>query len=134
MAGTRVHREHHLHLPQPPVSLRADLDDALRLVRAVTAGHRELKKQMTELQRLVSRALGEQERNHTMEDHEIARRHTYSPPDADRVKVHESINNKMLEVAHWLNEMLPEGRNKSLALTHLEDVQMRANKAVATDS
>lgn len=69
-----------------------------------------------------------------MDPAEIERRHTYSPPDAERVKVHEAINRKVIEVAQWLNEILPEGRNKSLALTHLEDVQMRANKAVATDS
>jgi len=34
-------------------------------------------------------------------------------------------------VAHDLIELCPEGRDLSLALTHLEDVRMRANKAIA---
>jgi hypothetical protein len=67
-----------------------------------------------------------------MEHDEIERRFTYQRPDEHRAKLHEQVNEKMKDVAHWLNDLLPEGREKSLAITHLEDVRMRANQAIAT--
>jgi len=63
---------------------------------------------------------------------EIDRRFTYSKPDAERAVLHEQVTERTRNLAHWLNDVLPEGREKSLAITHLEDVRMRANQAIAT--
>lgn len=37
------------------------------------------------------------------------------------------------EYATWLDQKLPDGRNKSLALTALEECSMWAHKALAND-
>jgi hypothetical protein len=63
---------------------------------------------------------------------EIDRRFTYSKPYAERAVLHEQVTERTRNLAHWLNDVLPEGREKSLAITHLEDVRMRANQAIAT--
>jgi hypothetical protein len=55
---------------------------------------------------------------------EVERRFTYRTPDATRTIQHEAING-------W-NDILPEGREKSLALTALQEARMWANAAIAT--
>jgi hypothetical protein len=42
-------------------------------------------------------------------------------------------NDLTFELAVKLTNLLPEGRNLSLVLTHLEDARMRANAAIACD-
>lgn len=65
---------------------------------------------------------------------ELDRRFIYSKPDGARILKHEEITNMCLELAKKLTYLLPDGRNLTLALTHLEDVRMRANAALATES
>jgi hypothetical protein len=40
------------------------------------------------------------------------------------------INANIIELAAAIDELVPHTRNKSLALTALEDVSMRANRAI----
>lgn len=63
---------------------------------------------------------------------EIKRRFTYLPPtDVTRPK-HEAVNAETLALAHSLDELLPEGREKALALTALQEVRLWSNAAIAT--
>lgn len=65
-------------------------------------------------------------------DPELENQFNYHAPDTTAVKIHEQINARTKELAYWIKLNLPPGRNRSLAITHLEDVRMRANAAVAT--
>jgi hypothetical protein len=68
-------------------------------------------------------------------DEELVNRFTYHrPPDQTRVDAHTKVSDLTYALAHALVRLLPEGRNLSLALTHLEDVRMRGNAALACDS
>lgn len=44
---------------------------------------------------------------------------------------HATVRLKCFELATELNELLPESREKSLAITHLEEVMFWANAAIA---
>lgn len=65
---------------------------------------------------------------------DLDRRFRYSKPDADKATKHTEVNELTLELAKKLCDLCPDGRNLALALTHLEDVRMRANAAIATES
>lgn len=62
---------------------------------------------------------------------EIDRRFSYHAPTETTRVYHEIVGELILKLAHQLDEILPAGREKSLVLTHLEDVRMRANQAIA---
>lgn len=47
---------------------------------------------------------------------------------------HTSVRQNCRQLADFLNDRLPEGREKSLAITHLEDVMMWSNAALARNS
>lgn len=59
---------------------------------------------------------------------------SYHAPDAGKVVIHESIREMCRNLALELNQMLPEGREKSLAITHLEEVMMWANASIARNT
>lgn len=63
---------------------------------------------------------------------EIDRRFTFRAPTDETRPKHEAVNSLMLVVAHELDRLLPDGREKALAITALEEVRMRANQAIAT--
>lgn len=44
---------------------------------------------------------------------------------------HTSVRQNCLQLALFLNEKLPEGREKALAITHLEEVMLWGNAAIA---
>lgn len=68
-------------------------------------------------------------------DAELENRFTYhAPPNQERIDAHAQVSTWCLDLARWLRDSCPEGRNLALALTHLEDVRMRANAALACDS
>lgn len=51
------------------------------------------------------------------------------PTDQQRLSVAE-LRDLIVDLATAIEDRVPEGRNKSLALTALEDVQMRANRGI----
>ena len=65
---------------------------------------------------------------------EMDRRFKYVAPDDDRRKRHEAVGAHTLELAVKLLTFCPNpSRELSLALTHLEQVRMYANMAIATN-
>ena len=68
-------------------------------------------------------------------DEELQHWFTYHPPpNEDRIRAHARVSELTCALAMELTAMCPAGRNLSLALTHLEDVRMRANVSLACDS
>jgi hypothetical protein len=67
-----------------------------------------------------------------MEQQDLVNRFNYHPPlTEDRRETHATIRSELLDVAEWLNEQLPDGREKSLAVTKLEEAMFWANAALA---
>jgi len=63
---------------------------------------------------------------------ELAQRHAYhAPTTAAIVSLHEQVRERTRELATWLNEVLPESREKSLALTDVDNAMLHANACVA---
>lgn len=67
-------------------------------------------------------------------DAELDNRFRYHAPTPEKIKAHAQVTELTLALAKTLRDLLPEGRNLALTLTHLEDVRMRANMAIACDS
>lgn len=66
-----------------------------------------------------------------MDPDDIARRFNSHPADTERARTHEYIRGECLSLAWTLNETVPEGREKALAITNLEQVMFWANAAIA---
>lgn len=64
-------------------------------------------------------------------DAELTNRFVYHPPNEERRVKHQRVTDATLALAKEIRDLCPEGRQLSLALTHLEDVRMRANAAIA---
>lgn len=63
---------------------------------------------------------------------DIDDRFRFHPADTDdKRKAHEYVRETLRVVAHRLDEELPAGREKSLALTKLEEAMFWANAAIA---
>lgn len=63
---------------------------------------------------------------------DLDNRFAYHPPKDDATReAHERVRTLCRALAEELNRMLPEGREKSLAVTHLEEVAMWSNAAIA---
>lgn len=62
---------------------------------------------------------------------EIDKRFDHHPPTPDKAVVHEAARKHMKASADFLNSLLPESREKSLAFTALEEALMWANAAIA---
>ncbi len=63
---------------------------------------------------------------------DIANRFQYHPADSDaRKNAHEGVRIDCRTLADQLNDVLPEGREKALAMTKLEEVMFWANAAIA---
>lgn len=66
-----------------------------------------------------------------MKIEDINNRFVYHAPDEDDVSDHEEVRAECRSLALHLNLILPDGREKSLALTHLEEVMFWSNAAIA---
>jgi len=67
----------------------------------------------------------------TMDRKEIDIRFTYHPPKGDQATRYEQIRDVAKLLAHRINVMCPDSREKSLAITSLEEAVMWANSAIA---
>lgn len=67
-----------------------------------------------------------------MDRADLTHRFAYHPPAGDETRrAHEEVRELCGDLAQELNERLPEGREKSLAITHLEETLMWSNAAIA---
>lgn len=55
----------------------------------------------------------------------------YHSPKADQPARYEALRNKAKELAELINELCPDSREKSLAITNLEQCSMWANAGIA---
>lgn len=58
-------------------------------------------------------------------------RFTYHSPNAEQATKYPMIRTKAKEMAYLIEELVPEGRERSLALTKLEEVMMWANAGIS---
>jgi hypothetical protein len=63
---------------------------------------------------------------------DLAWRFEYHPPttEAER-EAHQEVRNQLLELAQDLEALLPDGREKALTITKLEEAMFWANAAIA---
>lgn len=66
-----------------------------------------------------------------MDHTDIENRFKFHPADKEKGRRHEFVRNQCLILAQDLNDELPPGREKSLAITKLEEVMFWANAAIA---
>lgn len=67
-----------------------------------------------------------------MDQTDIDNRFKFHPADTpEKQEAHERVRSYCRELAQTLNAELPEGREKSLAITHLEETMMWSNAAIA---
>lgn len=67
-----------------------------------------------------------------MDAADIEHRFRYHPPKDDHARwAHGQVRDVCLAVAKALNDLCPDGREKSLAITHLEEAMYWANGAIA---
>jgi hypothetical protein len=64
---------------------------------------------------------------------DLEKRFTYHPPTDAKVQIHQGIREELLATAESIGILLPEGREKSLFLTKLEEAMFWANAAVARE-
>jgi hypothetical protein len=64
---------------------------------------------------------------------DIEHRFTYHKPDEEHARLHDQVRTRLKNVAHSLNILLTEGREKSLAITKLEEAMFWANAAIARE-
>jgi|SRR5882672_7315134 len=62
---------------------------------------------------------------------DLLNRFTYHPPNEDQKKLYENIRAHVLQLAEHLDNIVPDSREKSTALTHLQSAQMWFNAAIA---
>lgn len=55
---------------------------------------------------------------------------TYHKPDEAKIEKITQIRSEAKKLAHLIDELVPAGRDKSLAITHLEDVERRASAGI----
>jgi hypothetical protein len=59
---------------------------------------------------------------------------TYHPPTPEQAPKYQRLRATAKELARLVVELVPEGRERSLALTHLEEMVMFANAGIARAS
>lgn len=62
---------------------------------------------------------------------DIENRFTYHPATPGQAKLYETIRDGAKALAEFVNESCPDGREKSLAITHLEETVFWANASIA---
>lgn len=62
---------------------------------------------------------------------ELDNRFSYHGPNEYDKQTHEHVRGYLKDVARVFDSMLPDGREKALAITHLEETMFWANAAIA---
>lgn len=62
---------------------------------------------------------------------EIENSFSYHAPKGNQAERYESIRTKVKELAHMIDELCPNSREKSVAMTNLETAVMWANASIA---
>jgi len=65
---------------------------------------------------------------------DIENNFTYHAPKEDQPVKYEKIREQAKKIAYWIEENCPEGRERSLAFTKLEEAVMWANASIARDA
>lgn len=67
-----------------------------------------------------------------MDDADLKNRFAFHPATTEeKADAHTSVRNSCYALADFLNNKLPDGREKSLAITHLEEAMLWGNAALA---
>jgi hypothetical protein len=67
-----------------------------------------------------------------MEDSDLKHRFQFHPADAmNTQEAHKAVREICLDAAVEINDLLPDGREKSLAITKLEEAMFWANAGIA---
>ncbi len=66
-----------------------------------------------------------------MQNREIEVNFTYHKPDGDKPEKYEKIRSGSKELAYLIQDLCPDCREKSLALTRLEEMVFWANASIA---
>ena len=67
-----------------------------------------------------------------MLEHDLDHRFAYHPPKTSTVAArHSDVRTAANAFAHFVNDVCPDGREKSLAVTAIEEAMMWANAAIA---
>lgn len=69
------------------------------------------------------------ERNPTNTD--LEKRFTYHAPTPDQIPKYQELRDTAKDLAYRINELVPQSREQSLALTHLEQAIFWANAGIA---
>ena len=64
-------------------------------------------------------------------DEEINDRFHYHAPSEKGIGTHAALSAAYSQLGRMVNDLIPNGREKSLAMTHLEESKMWASAAVA---
>jgi hypothetical protein len=67
----------------------------------------------------------------SMKNSEIENNYTYHAPKSNQTAIYINIREKAKELAYMIDELCPESRERSLAMTKLEEAVMWANAAIA---
>jgi len=68
------------------------------------------------------------------ETQQIKHNFTYHPPKVEQVEKYNDIRNRMKLLALFINETCPSSRERSLAITALENAVFWANAAIARNT
>jgi hypothetical protein len=66
-----------------------------------------------------------------METTDLSNRFMYHPAKDSQPERYGEVRKRFLELANFINEFCPESREKSLAITNLEQAQFWANASIA---